>query len=117
MMAPLMNVGWLRMKSSAVSVSSVSEAGGWDSAPSRPSGGPVLKKKRIAQEAGAHRVHVEPEHLADVDEREGPVRAIAPHPGLGLRGQPTRAEAALPASLFDTLYRVLQDGEHECTRS
>jgi len=67
--------------------------------------------------AGAHRVHVEPEHLADVDEREGPVRAIAPHPGLGLRGQPTRAEAALPASLFDALYRVLQDGEHECTRS
>src|SRR5437773_8459134 len=208
MMAPLMNVGWLRMKSSAVSVSSVSEAGGWDSAPSRPSGVPVLKKKRSAQagvashtptinvtairasvlidhspfesfdiaermfpphlvrfktltrsaggdrtepswrarrasqrqthhpapygrshagatpgsriagqEMGAHRVHVEPEHLADVDEREGPLAALAAHPGRGLGGQTTGAKVPAPASILDAPYRVLQNREHEGARS
>src|SRR5438034_5479403 len=39
----------VRMKSSAGSVSSVPELGGWDSAPSRPSEVPVLKKKGSAQ--------------------------------------------------------------------
>src|SRR6185369_4634161 len=37
------------MKSSAVSVSSFPELGRWDSAPSRPSGVPVLKKKDPAR--------------------------------------------------------------------
>src|SRR5262245_2417596 len=49
MTAPLMNVAWDRMKSSAVSVSNVPGAVGWESAPSRPSGVPVLNEKRSAQ--------------------------------------------------------------------
>jgi hypothetical protein len=43
MVARLMNVVCVRTKSSAVSVST--GLGRWDSAPSRPSGLPVLKKK------------------------------------------------------------------------
>src|SRR5215471_18859169 len=39
----------LRRKSSAVSVSSAPELGGWDRAPSRPSGELVLKEKGSAQ--------------------------------------------------------------------
>jgi len=39
----------VRIKSSAVSVSSLPPLGGWDSAPSRPSGLPVLKKNGAAQ--------------------------------------------------------------------
>ena len=39
----------VRMKSSAVSVSRFAESAGWDSAPSSPSGPPVLKKKGSAQ--------------------------------------------------------------------
>src|SRR6516165_6010262 len=44
-----MLVASVTIKSSAVSVSSFPELGGWDSAPSRPSGEPVLKKKGSAQ--------------------------------------------------------------------
>src|SRR5215472_10551537 len=44
-----MLVVWDRMKSSAVSVSSFPELGRRDNAPSRPSGLPVLKKKRAAR--------------------------------------------------------------------
>ena len=66
---------------------------------------------------GAHRVHVEPEHLADVDEREGPLPALAAHPGLGLGGQTTSAKVTAPASLLDAPYRVLQNREHEGARS
>src|SRR5678815_1721387 len=47
--ALLMLVVWVRAKSSAVSVSSVPAPAGWDSAPRRPSGSPVLKKKGSAQ--------------------------------------------------------------------
>ena len=39
----------VRMKSSAVSVSRFPALGRWDSAPSRPSGVPVLKKKKSAE--------------------------------------------------------------------
>src|SRR6185295_7716043 len=68
---------------------------------------------RAGQEMDAHRVHVEPEHLADVDEREGPRPACAAHPGLGLGGQTTGAKVAAPASLLDAPYRVLQNREHQ----
>src|SRR6516225_9824462 len=44
-----MLVASVTIKSSAVSVSGFPELGGWDSAPSRPSGEPVLKKKGSAQ--------------------------------------------------------------------
>ena len=44
-----MTVVSVRIKSSAVSVSSLPPLGGWDSAPSRPSGLPVLKENGAAQ--------------------------------------------------------------------
>ena len=49
MVAPVMTVVSVRTKSSAVSVSSFPGLSRWDSAPSRPSGSPVLKKKVSAQ--------------------------------------------------------------------
>src|SRR6185369_11742142 len=68
MTAPLMNVAWDSMKSSAVSVSSVLDAVGWESAPSSPSGVPVLKERRSAQAGVAS-------HSPRVDVRA--IRAIA----------------------------------------
>src|SRR6266481_1044895 len=53
MVAPLMTVVSVRIKSSAVSVSSLPPLGGWDSAPSRPSGLPVLKKNGAADAGDA----------------------------------------------------------------
>src|SRR5215470_6773320 len=47
--AVVMLVVSVKGKSSAVSVSSLPRLGGWDSAPSRPSGEPVLKEKGSAQ--------------------------------------------------------------------
>src|SRR5262245_55532140 len=57
MAALVMLVVAIRSKSSAVSVSSVPTPAGWDNAPSRPSGFPVLKKKDSAQ-AGVARATV-----------------------------------------------------------
>src|SRR5438093_7246527 len=93
-------------------------ASSWGLRPSRADGcRQELMHPRAGQEMGAHRVHVEPEHLADVDEREGPLPALAAHPGLGLGGQTTGAKVAAPASLLDAPYRVLQNREHEGARS
>src|SRR5262245_49574925 len=47
--APVMIVFSVRMKSSAVSASGFPALGGWDSAPSRPSAVPVVKKKDSAK--------------------------------------------------------------------
>jgi hypothetical protein len=69
------------------------------------------------QETLAERVRVETEHLADVDEREGPVPAIGSHPGFGFSGQTLRVESAAPASLLDALHGVYEHGEHECSRT
>jgi hypothetical protein len=55
------------MKSSAVSVSSVSDAVGWESAQSSPSGVPVLKKKSAARAGVAS-------HSVSIDVRA--IRAI-----------------------------------------
>src|SRR5260370_19795099 len=49
MVAPVITVVSVRIKSSAVSVSSSPALGGRDSAPSRPSGLPVLKENVAAQ--------------------------------------------------------------------
>jgi hypothetical protein len=53
MVARLITVASVKKKSSAVSVSSLLGLAGWDSAPSLPSGEPVLKKKESVEVGAA----------------------------------------------------------------
>ncbi len=68
----------------------------------------------VGEKPGARGVRIQPEHVADVGERERPLATVGAHPGLGLGGQ--FAVTAL-ASTLEAPCRLFQYGEHEGDRS